>query len=176
MSRAHVDEHALSAEEDVAPLKLPLPPGARNYMTPGGAARQAEELRTLRSERRPPLAAKVAAEPSSAAARRDLAVCDQRIAYLSRMQAILEVVEPAVHQSDRVLFGATVTVRQSPEGERRFRIVGVDEVAPGSGDASWISPIARALMGRRVGDTVRCNLPAGPVQLEVLSIEYGPVP
>jgi transcription elongation factor GreB len=173
MSRAHIDEHAASPEDDVAPLKLPLPPRARNYMTPRGAARLLAELERLRAERRPALAARAAGERAPGPARRDLAECDRRIGYLSSMQALLEVVDPAAQQGDRVLFGATVTVRLSPAGERRFRIVGVDEVAPGSGDVSWISPVARALMGSRVGDTVRVELPAGPARLEVLSIEYG---
>lgn len=172
MSRAHIDEHAAAPEEEVAPLRIPLPPRARNYMTPEGAERQASELRSLQAGRRPALAVKAAAEPSPGPARRDLAEFDRRIAYLSRMQALLEVVDPATQQSDRVRFGATVTVRVSPGGERRLRIVGVDEVTPESGSVSWISPIARALMGARVGDKVRCELPAGPAGLEVLSIEY----
>ena len=172
MSRAFIDEHAQSPEEDVAPLKLPLPPRARNYMTPDGATRQAAELRSLQAERRPTLAAKAAADSSPGPARRDLAECDRRIAYLSRMQALLEVVDPAAQQSDRVRFGATVTVRMPTDGERRMRIVGVDEVAPGSGNVSWISPIAKSLMGSRVGDTVRCELPSGPARMKVLAIDY----
>jgi transcription elongation factor GreB len=173
MSRAFVDEDAAAGwGEDVAPLKPPLPPGARNYMTPDGAARQATELRELQLVRRPALAAKAAAEPSPGPARRALGECDRRIAYLSRMQTLLEVVDPAAQRSDRVRFGATVTMRQSPEGERRVRIVGVDEAEPGSGNVSWISPIAKALMGARVGDTVRCELPAGPTRMKVLSIDY----
>jgi transcription elongation factor GreB len=173
MSRAFVDEDAASGRgEEVAPLKLPLPPGARNYMTPDGAARQAAELRELQLGRRLALAAKAAAEPSPGPARRALGECDRRIAYLSRMQTLLEVVDPAAQRSDRVRFGATVTVRQSPEGERRVRIVGVDEAEPGSGNVSWISPIAKSLMGARVGDTVRCELPAGPTRMKVLSIDY----
>lgn len=172
MSRAFIDEHAASAEEDVAPLKIPLPPRARNYMTPEGAARLEAELRSLQTERRPTLASRAAAEGSPGPARRDLAECDRRISYLSRMQALLEVVDPAAQRADRVLFGATVTVRQSPGGERRLRIVGVDEAAPGSDDVSWISPVARALMGARAGQTVRCELPSGHVAMEVLSVEY----
>jgi transcription elongation factor GreB len=173
MSRAFVDEDAASGRgEEVAPLKLPLPPGARNYMTPAGAARQAAELRELQLVRRPALSAKAAAEPSPGPALRALGECDRRIAYLSRMQALLEVVDPAVQRSDRVRFGATVTVRQSPEGERRVRIVGVDEAEPGSGAVSWISPIAKSLMGARVGDTVACELPSGPTRLKVLAIDY----
>ena len=173
MSRAFVDEDAVSRRgEEVAPLKLPLPSGARNYMTPAGAARMSTALRKLQLERRPALAVAAAAEPSPGPAHRALGECDNRIAYLSRMQALLEVVDPAAQQSDRVRFGATVTVRMPTDGERRMRIVGVDEVAPGSGNVSWISPMARALMGARVGDTVRCELPSGPAPIEVLSIEY----
>ena len=118
MSRAFVDEDAASGRgEEVAPLKLPLPPGSRNLMTPAGAARQAAELRKLQLERRPALAVKAAAEPSPGPARRALAECDRRISYLSRMQALVDIVEPAVQGRDRVRFGATVAVRQSPEGE-----------------------------------------------------------
>jgi|WetSurMetagenome_2_1015567.scaffolds.fasta_scaffold211588_2 transcription elongation factor GreB len=174
MSRAFVDEDAASGRgEEVAPLKSPLPPGARNLMTPEGAARQAAELRDLQLARRPALAAQAAAEPTPGPARRALGECDRRIAYLSRMQTLLEVVDPAAQRlSDRVRFGATVTVRQSPEGERQMRIVGVDEAEPGSGNVSWISPIARSLMGARVGDTVACELPSGPTRMNVLAIDY----
>lgn len=173
MSRAFVNEDAAANRaEDVAPLKSPLPPGTRNYMTPEGAARQAAELRELQLERRPALAAKAAAEPTPGPARRALGECDRRIVYLSRMQTLLEIVDPAAQRSDRVRFGAIVTVRQSPEGERKVRIVGVDEAEPGSGNVSWMSPIAKALMGARIGDTVACDLPSGPTHLKVLSIEY----
>jgi transcription elongation factor GreB len=141
-------------------------------MTPEGAAAQAVELREQRLVRRPALAAQAAAERSPGPARRALGECDRRIAYLSRMQTLLEVVDPATQRSDRVRFGATVTVRMAPQGERRVRIVGVDEAEPGSGNVSWISPIARALMGARVGDTVRCALPSGPTRMQVLSIDY----
>jgi len=173
MSRAFVNEDAAANRaEDVAPLKSTLPPGTRNYMTPDGAARQAAELRELQLERRPGLAAKAAAEPTPGPARRALGECDRRIAYLSRMQTLLEIVDPAAQRSDRVRFGATVTVRQSPGGERKVRIVGIDEAEPGSGNVSWMSPIAKALMGGRIGDTVACDLPSGPTHLKVLSIQY----
>jgi transcription elongation factor GreB len=168
-----VDEDAAAGrDEEVAPLKLPLPPGARNYVTPAGAERLAAELRGLQGERRPALAAAARAEPSPGPARRALGECDRRIAYLARMQSLQEIVDSAGQPADRVRFGATVVVRQSPGGERTLRIVGVDEAEPGSHDASWISPLARALAGARVGDTVACELPGGPIRLKVLSIAY----
>lgn len=166
------EDAAADRGEEVAPLKVPLPPGTRNYMTPEGASRQAAELRDLQLVRRPELVAKAAAERSPGPARRSLGECDRRIAHLARMQALLEVVDPAAQPRDRVRFGATVTVRSSPEGERRVRIVGVDEAEPGSGNVSWISPIAKALMGAHVGDTVRCELPSGPTRMKVLAIDY----
>jgi transcription elongation factor GreB len=173
VSRAFVDEDAAPGrDEDVAPLKPPLPPGARNYVTPVGAARLAAELRALQQERRPALAEAAREESPPGPARRALGECDRRIAYLSHMQALQEIVAPAGQPDDRVRFGATVAIRQSPGRERTLRIVGVDEVDTGSGDVSWISPIARALMGARVGDTVRCKLPAGPCRLRVLTISY----
>ncbi len=174
MSRAFVDEHAGEGrEEGVPPLKLPLPPGARNYMTAKGAGRLAAELEALRRERRPKLAEAAAAEPKPGAAKRALLECDRRIDYLARMNSLLEVVDPSSQRPDRVLFGATVTVLESPGGERTVRIVGVDEADPGSGSVSWVSPVARALVGTRVGDRVRADLPSGPVSMTVLSISYG---
>lgn len=166
------EDAAPGRDEDVAPLKPPLPPGARNYVTPAGAARLAAEIGALRQEHRPALAAAARDESPPGPARRALGECDRRIAYLARMQALQEVVEPAGQPADRVRFGATVAVRQSPGGESTLRIVGVDEADPGSGDVSWISPVARALMGARVGDTVRFDLPSGPSRLKVLAISY----
>ncbi len=173
MSRAFVDEEAASGrEDDVPPLKLPLPPGARNYMTPAGADRVAADLEALRRDKRPSLAAAAAAEGKPGAARRSLRECDRRIDYLGRMLALLEVVDPSTQRKDRVLFGATVTVSQPSAEERAFRIVGVDEADPTNGSVSWVSPIAKALLDARVGDTVTVALPAGPARMRVLSIAY----
>jgi transcription elongation factor GreB len=98
----------------------------------------AAELRGLEHDRRPALAAAAHEESPPGPARRALGECDRRIAYLSRMQSLQEIVEVAGRPADQVRFGATVTVRQSPGGERTLRIVGVDEADPGSGDVSWI--------------------------------------
>jgi transcription elongation factor GreB len=170
MSRAFVDEDAgAGREQAIPPAKPPLPPGARNYMTPAGAARLVAEAQMLRRTRRPDLAAAAAADPGSGEAAHALQECDRRIQYLTQMQALLEVVEPG-HSPGRVVFGTTVTVEQSQVGRRTFTIVGVDEAEPGTDRISWISPIARALMGARVGDTVPVTLPTGPGRMRVLEI------
>ena len=68
-------------------------------------------------------------------------------------------------------FGAHVRV-ESEEGERRYQIVGVDEADAARGRIAFVSPLARALLGRRVGDVVRVRLPRGEQELEVVAIAW----
>ena len=158
MSRAFVDESASESREEGAPaLKIPLPPGAKNYITPQGAERTHAELEELLAMAQPRL--------------REV---DRRIEYLSRMAAIMEIVAPGAQPPDRVVFGATVTVREKGRGERTYRIVGVDESDPTRGWVSWVSPIARALTGKKPGDTVKVTLPAGEKLLTIVSIGNTP--
>jgi transcription elongation factor GreB len=159
MSRAFVDESASESREEGAPeLKIPLPPGAKNYVTPRGAERLRAELAQL-----------------SALPQPRLREVERRIEYLTRMAAIMEVVAPAAAAPDRVVFGAEVTVREAgAQGERAWRIVGVDESDPERGWVSWISPLARALVGKRPGDTVNVALPAGESRLSIVSVRYPP--
>jgi transcription elongation factor GreB len=184
MSRAFVDELASAGrEEDVPERKIPLPPGAKNYMTPDGAERLRGELSHLLAAERPRLVAEIAVADKGAlsslqpeirvgdAARR-LAEADRRIEYLRRMAAILEVIDPRQQKGDRIVFGATVTVLEDDQAERVYRIVGVDESDPGRGWVSWVSPVARSMVGKKVGDRVPVKLPVGEKTLEILRIEY----
>jgi transcription elongation factor GreB len=158
MSRAFVDESASeSREEDAPALKIPLPPGAKNYVTPAGAQRTRAELEELLATAQPRL--------------REV---ERRIEYLSRMAAIMEIVTPDAQPPERVVFGATVTVREAGHGERTYRIVGVDESDPSRGWVSWVSPLARALKGRKPEDTVKVTLPAGEMLLTIVSIGNSP--
>jgi transcription elongation factor GreB len=158
MSRAFVDESASESRENDAPeLKIPLPPGAKNYVTPQGASHLRAELDELLALAAPRL--------------REV---DRRIEYLSRMRAIMEVVETSEPEPDRVVFGTTVTVRETGGTERTYRIVGVDESDPAHGWVSWISPLARALMGKKRGEQARVKLPAGEELVTVLTIRGGP--
>ena len=80
---------------------------------------------------------------------------DRRIRFLSKRLERSEVVDPAKRpKTDQVFFGATVAYANSRGEERTIKIVGVDEVDPGRGHVSWISPIARALVGKSEGDVV----------------------
>jgi len=158
MSRAFVDESASESRENPSPeLRVPLPPGAKNYVTPAGATKLRAELDQLLALAQP-----------------RLPEVERRIEYLSRMRAIMEVVAPPGPVVPRVVFGTLVMVREAGGAERSYRIVGVDESDPGRGALSWISPVARALTGKRPGEQVRISLPAGEQMLTVLSI--GPIP
>ena len=177
MSRAFVDESAQQPREEDAPeLKIPLPPGAKNYMTPRGAERLRAELAELQRERPRLNAALGRVEGSErdvrGEQRRRMREMDRRIEYLSRMHSNLEVIDPAQQRSDRVVFGATVTVRERSGGERTYQIVGVDEADPENGRVSWISPVARALVSARVGDTVTLKLPGGETKLSVIALRF----
>ena len=75
-----------------------------------------------------------------------------------------------------MFFGATVTYASSEGGEQTVRIVGIDEMDPGRHYVSWISPVARALIKAREGDTVQLRTPAGDQELEILEVRYEEIP
>jgi transcription elongation factor GreB len=182
VSRAFVDESdSQYRDEEVPEIKIPLPPGAANYMTPEGAEALRAQLGALRGRERPQAAGAVTRLAASGAAtdrdelavqRRRLREIDRRIEYLSRMLARLEVVDPAAQAGERVLFGARVTVQREDGGRQEYRIVGVEEADPARGEVSWVAPLARALLGRRPGETAVLRLPEGEQKLLVIAVEF----
>lgn len=171
MSRAFIGDDQYDAADDEAPeFKIPIPSGSRNYLTPEGAARLADELRILETEERPRLAAEIDRMGTFGGqdspeylsnARRALGRVDRRMEYLSKMASIAETVIPPAGGYDRVKFGATVIVRDGKGMESTWHIVGVDEADPRHGLIGWTSPIARALIGKKPGDTAVARLPEG---------------
>lgn len=182
MSRAFLSESDAQYEEDDVPeIKYPLPPGVKNYATPAGAERLRKELHTLANIKRPKTAAAISRLVSTGASpdlealsaqRRRLREIDRKIAYLTKMIANIEVIDPRQQGSDRVLFGATVTVQSEQNAESTYQIVGIDESNPPEGRVGWVSPIARAMISARVGDIVTLKLPNGESKLKILKIEY----
>jgi transcription elongation factor GreB len=168
MSRAFVRESDVPQLPELPALASPLPPGAKNYLTAGGAERLRAELTRLLDAERPRLAAKPADDLD---AKRELQVLDQRIRYLQESLRTAEVVSPPEGPADVVRFGATVTVHDGRE-ESRYRIVGVDETDLSRDWISWLSPLARALLNAKLGDRVKFKAPAGEKQLEVRKIGY----
>jgi transcription elongation factor GreB len=151
----------------------PLPPGARNHLTAGGARRLREELARLVESERPDLLANVG-EPGmrGADAKERLQHVEQRIAYLQQSLQSAEVAAAPPPPHDTVRFGATVTVRDQRGTETTYRIVGVDETDLERNEVSWLSPIARALLNARLGQKVTFRFPAGVAQLEIMRISY----
>ena len=165
MSRAFVKEDDQRNAGDELPERAQSP--HPNYVTPQGLADLKRELETLMTQRETTMQGgdALAAEGSRGRIDRNLRYTKSRIAC-----AIL--VEPANQPADTVAFGARVRVRERSSAERVFTIVGEDEADAERGKASWVSPLARALRGAQVGDSVTWKRPNGDLELEIVSIEY----
>jgi transcription elongation factor GreB len=154
----------------------------RNYVTPAGHARMKSELLRLLDVERPEVVRVVSWAASNGDrsengdylyGKKRLREIDRRIRFLTKRLDRIEVVDPSQHAgNDQVFFGATVTYLQSDGVERTVTIVGIDEVDPLNGRISWISPVARALIKAREGDTVPLATPAGRMELEILEVRY----
>jgi transcription elongation factor GreB len=188
MSKAFTREPDTAADDDELETASPLPAGARNYMTPGGFARLKSELEQLVQKERPALVATVAWAASNGDrsengdyiyGKKRLREIDRRIRFLIRRLDAAEVVDPLARRdddaADQVFFGATVTVADTRGGERTISIVGVDEIDTARGYVSWVSPIARALLKAREGDTVQLRTPGGIEELDVVVVRYQPL-
>jgi transcription elongation factor GreB len=169
-------------QDDDAGGLPPLPAGTRNYLTPQGYQRLRDELISLIESERPKIVEIVswAAKNGDRSENGDylygkkrLREIDRRIRFLTKRLDIAEVADPSLHHgSDQVFFGATVTYANSAGQERTVRIMGIDEADNLAGDVSWVSPIARALIKAREGDTVTLMTPAGRLGLEILEVRY----
>ncbi|HSN89718.1 MAG TPA: transcription elongation factor GreB [Anaeromyxobacteraceae bacterium] len=159
---------------------MPKPP---RYITPEGFRRLAAEHERIWSVERP----RIVAEVEAAAAlgdrsenaeyiygKRRLRELDRRLRFLSERMDALSVVEPAPHPSGRAYFGAWVTVEREDGAERTYRLVGPDELDVARGLISVEAPLGRALLGRREGDTVVVQRPAGPAELTVVEVRWTP--
>ena len=165
MSRAFVKEGAPEVPV-VVPPRPSLPAGVPNYVTPAGLAALRAEKADL--ERR-----RTTLDPEAADAGRERELLTGQLRQLVERIAQSRVVDPATVDREDVRFGATVTVRDEGGTERTLRIVGVDEAASGDATVAFTSPIARALTGAAVGQTVTLQAPTGPTPLTVVAVRYG---
>ena len=102
---------------------------------------------------------------------------DRRIRHLTKRLEVAEVVDPATREeTDQVFFGATVTYAHADGKEETIRIVGIDETDPPRNYVSWISPVARALIKAREGDTVVLRAPGGDEEIEIVEVRYEKIP
>src|SRR6516165_5964990 len=180
MSKAFVKE--TDDEGDLPDEPPAMPPGIKNYMTPEGHRRMQNELRQLLRMERPKVVETVAWAAGNGDrsengdyiyGKRRLREIDRRVRFLTKRLESAEVVDPRQQKRrDQVFFGATVTYASASGTETTITIVGIDEADLSRGQVSWISPIARALLKAREGDTVEFRAPAGVEQIEVLEIRY----
>jgi transcription elongation factor GreB len=181
MNKAFVRENDGDDEEDLSP-SLKLPPGTRNYITPAGHARLKDELEHLVKRERPHVVEVVAWAASNGDrsengdyiyGKRRLREIDRRIRFLTKRIENAEVVDPLRQgNNDQIFFGARVTIAEADGIENTYTIVGVDETDVAQGRISWISPLARALIKAREGDSIRFQSPVGVREIEVLEVRY----
>jgi transcription elongation factor GreB len=166
MSRAFVKDDTDNGAGEIADLPQSPHP---NYVTPRGLAQLKERLAAAQARRRELLEA-------GEGGGNDLALANvaRDIRYLeARIERAIPV-DPAAQPHDEVAFGARVRVADEKGAEREFAIVGEDEADAEHGSVSWVSPLAKALIGAAVGDEIVWRRPAGDVALEVLAISYEP--
>lgn len=98
---------------------------------------------------------------------------ESRISEIQAKLANAEVINPAEVQSDRVVFGATVTIVDlDSDKESVYQLVGIDEADVRQGLLSVFSPLGRALIGKKQGDTVEVQSPKGDKEYEIVSFEF----
>jgi transcription elongation factor GreB len=170
MSRAFTKEDD-SLEAPIIPPRPALPPGTPNYMTPQGLEQLRAELAGLEAER-----TQATHRENEADRTRQLTVLNARITALNHRIATAKVVNPANQPPDEIRFGATVVLRTrsggTPGFERRFRVVGVDEASVAEGKVAFVAPMARAIAGARLGETVTLRLGPKEEAVEVVAIAY----
>ena len=152
-----------------------------NYITRAGWERLDQELKFLWKDERP----KITRSVSEAAAQGDrsenaeyiygkkrLREIDRRVRFLMKRLDDLNIVYPEKQQEGRVFFGAWVDLIDEEEKTVTYRLVGPDEWDVKNGDISIDSPMARALLGKRVDDEVTVNTPEGERVFDILAINY----
>ncbi|MFY2640541.1 transcription elongation factor GreB [Achromobacter insuavis] len=181
MNKAFVKESDNEDDDDL-PQAQALPAGTKNYMTQEGYERLRGELTHLMNVERPSVVQVVSWAASNGDrsengdylyGKKRLREIDRRMRFLTKRLDIAEVVDPAAQPNrDQVFFGATVLYSDKAGEDHTVTIVGVDEAEPLAGKISWISPVARALIKAREGDTVVLRTPGGIEELDILEVRY----
>ncbi len=153
----------------------------KNFITPLGFQKLQQEYKHLKSKERPEVVDVVAWAASNGDrsenadyhyGKKRLREIDKRVGYLTATLENAEVVDPSKIKSDRVGFGATVTILEEDESQKVYALVGAEESDPDTGKINWLSPLARALVKAQVGDFVTVRSPKGERDVEVIDIKY----
>ena len=168
-----------SEDDGETPELRPVPPPAKNYISPAGYARLKAELKQLVEVERPEVVRTVswAAKNGDRSENGDylygkkrLREIDRRVRFLIKRLEAAEVVDSAGRDGDQIFFGATVRLK-----DKTITIVGIDETDTAKHRVSWISPVAKALIKAREGDKVLLKTPGGIEELEILEVRYDPI-
>ncbi len=166
MSRGFVKEDDL----ELAGTDLPERPISElpNYVTPNGLKQLKEIENTLLDERE-----LLAVKKEDPTAVQRLAMVDRDLRYVqARLEQAILVEIPQDQTPSLVVFGTTVIVEDDEGEQHHFQIVGEDEADIALGTVSFASPLAKALIGHKVGESVRWKRPAGDLNLEIIQITY----
>ncbi len=155
----------------------------KNYITPQGHAALEAEFQALLKVERPALVKVVSWAAGNGDrsengdyiyGKRRLRQIDSRLRFLMQRMDAAVIVDPASQQGlEKVFFGAWVSLYSlKNDSEHCYRIVGKDELNPSMGYISWISPLAKVLLGKQVGDTIQVSAPAGEEQYEIIQVSY----
>ncbi len=153
----------------------------KNYITPQGFEKLREEYVRLLSVERPQVVQVVAWAASNGDrsenadyqyGKRRLREIDKRVYFLKNRMEDAEVVDPEKMNSNQVFFGATVTIENDDGDEVIYQIVGEDEIDLKQKKISWKSPLAKALLGKKVDDQVKLIKPVGEELVTILKIEF----
>ena len=155
----------------------------KNYITPEGFAALQAEFHQLYKVERPDVVRTVSWAASNGDrsengdyiyGKRRLRQIDGRCKHLMKRMDLAEIVDASRQQHlEKIYFGAWVTLfNLSDESEATYRIVGKDEIEPNKGHISWVSPLAKAMLGKALGDVVKVFTPKNEAQFEVVNIRY----
>lgn len=160
-------------------------PDQKNYITPEGHATLEAEFQHLLKVERPEVVRVVAWAAGNGDrsengdyiyGKKRLRQIDSRLRFLMQRMDLAVIVDPQTQQGlEKIFFGAWVTLYAPERGtEHVYRIVGQDEIEPSKGYISWISPLAKAMLGKQPGDVVRVQTPGGEEAYEIIEVSYTP--
>lgn len=155
----------------------------KNYITPEGHATLEAEFQQLLKVERPEVVRVVAWAASNGDrsengdyiyGKKRLRQIDSRLRFLMQRMDLAVIVDPAAQQGlEKIFFGAWVTLYSlERETEQVYRVVGQDEIEPTKGYISWVSPLAKAMLGKQIGDAIRVQTPKDVERYEVVKVSY----
>lgn len=153
----------------------------KNYITPTGFEKLRSEYHELLSVERPKIVETVTWAASNGDrsenadyqyGKRRLREIDRRLHFLKNRIEDAEVIDPKTLKTDRVVFGAMVTIENEEGQNLTYQIVGEDEFDIKQNKISWKSPVAKALLGKKADDEVRIVKPAGEETVIITEIIY----